>query len=106
MLEIQHLLLIDKYNKNCNKTIPIVLFFYSNEENFIVQAEKMGFILSTYKANNKNIMIYSFDYSLNTNLINLLKKKYDITQANTIIINGQTKVWNLNNIDDLKKYLK
>jgi hypothetical protein len=101
MIELQHALLIKDYNQQCNQNYQIILFFYSNEKEFIDSAEKTGFILSTFKLNNKETMIYSFDYDLNLNIIHLLKEKYQITQPNTIIINENIKITNLQNINEL-----
>lgn len=105
MLEIQHFLLIKENNLQCNN-ISTILFFYSNSEDFIDEAEKIGYILSNFKNNNdKNIMIYSFDYNLNINLIKMLKTKYKITSPNEIIINEEILIKNLNNINEIKDVL-
>lgn len=106
MLEIQHFNLIKEHNKICNKTIPTILFFYSNEENFVDSAEKKGYMLDSLKKINKDIMIYSFDYDLDNNLINILKKKYNIDKPNLIIMNEKHKIEELQNINELVNYLK
>jgi len=105
-LEVQHLLFIEEYNKKCNKSITTILFFYSNQEEFADDAEKIGYILSSLKTQEKEVMIYSFDYDLvGSNLINLLKKKYNLTNPNIIIINGVNKIENLQNIEEIKAIL-
>jgi hypothetical protein len=106
MLELQHYFLIKDYNSECDKSLNTILFFYSNNENFINSAEKIGFILSSLKTQNKEVMIYSFDYDLNLNIIKLLKEKYNITQPNTIIINEEIKITELKTIEELEKNLK
>ena len=106
MLEIQHFLLIKDYNEECIKEIPTILFFYSNEENYIESAEKMGYIISSIKTQNKEIMVYSFDFNLNSNLITLLKKKYNIENPNTAVINEENNIENINNINEVKPYIK
>jgi hypothetical protein len=106
MLEIQHFLLIKDYNEECIKEIPTILFFYSNEENYIESAEKMGYIISSLKTQNKEIMVYSFDFNLNSNLITLLKKKYNIENPNTAVINEENNIENINNINEVKPYIK
>lgn len=106
MLEIQHFLLIKDYNKKCNKSIQTILFFYSNSKEFSDQSDKIGYILSSLKVQNKSIMIYSFDYDLNTSLIKLLKRNYNITQSNTVIINEKIKIVKIENIADVQKLIK
>lgn len=105
MLELQHYNLIKTYNAECNKNLSIIFFFYSNNEAFIDSAERRGFILSSLKTQNKNVMIYSFDYDLNFDIIQLLKKKYNITEPNTILINEKIKLLQLGNIDEISPYL-
>ncbi len=106
VLETQHFLLLRDYQKNCNNNISIILFFYSNQEEFEDYAERIGYILDSAKSENVNLMIYSFDYELESDLIELLKKKYQIESPNTIIINEKNKITDLKNIDELSEYLK
>lgn len=105
MLEVQHFLLIKENNLQCDVKTPVILFFYSNLEDFVDEAEKIGRILSTLKNDNSEIMIYSFDYDLDINLINALKFKYDIDARNAIVVNEETLIKNLNNINDIKDAL-
>jgi hypothetical protein len=105
ILEIQHFILVQKHNSECNNTIPIILFFYSNDEKYIDEGEMMGYILSNLKKTTKNIMIYSFDYNLDSDLVRTLKNKYNITEPNTIIINDKIKLKNIKNIDEVEVYL-
>jgi hypothetical protein len=102
MLEVQHFLFIKNYNENCKPKLNTLLFFYSNNNDFVNQAEKIGYILTSLKQKNNNVMTYSFDYNLDTSLIKILKTKYNITQPNTVIINEKTKVINPANIKDIE----
>jgi len=106
MLEVQHFLLIKENNLQCNSKTPIILFFYSNADDFIDEAEKIGYVLSTLKNENEKVMIYSFDYDLDINLINILKAKYDLIQPNTVVIEGETSIANLQNIEELRQYIE
>ncbi len=101
MLEIQHFLLIQDYNKKCNYAIPTILFFYSNEKEFLDKGEKIGYILGSFKNKNKDVMIYSFDFNLDSNLMRVLKNKYNVIQPNTIIINEKISIYKLDNISEL-----
>jgi len=106
MLEVQHFLLIKDYNENCKGQIPLILFFYSNEDDFVDSAERMGFILSSLKSKKKEIMIYSFDYNLDSNLIKVLKDRYGVSKPNVVVIDEEVIIADLKNIDDIEKYLK
>ncbi|HRZ85175.1 MAG TPA: hypothetical protein P5277_00160 [Candidatus Paceibacterota bacterium] len=105
LLEVQHFLYINDYRKNCNKSMHTILFFYSNEENDIGQGELFGRILNYVKTTNKNVMIYSFDYNLDDPLINTLKKKYNIIQPNTILIDENVKLTSIKNSEEVSFYI-
>ncbi|MFA6022852.1 MAG: hypothetical protein WC781_02070 [Candidatus Pacearchaeota archaeon] len=106
ILEAQHFLYIKDINTKCNKNINTLLFFYSNNENEATDGELYGTIISALKSNNNDLMVYSFDYWLDTPIVNLMKTKYNVTIPNTIIINEKTKLTNIKNIKDIQIYLK
>ncbi len=105
MLQVQHYQLIEENNKNCNAETPILLFFYSNEKDFIDQSEMMGYIISNYRKSNSGTVVYSFDYNLDSKLVNTMKRIKGITQANSVVI-GSTILTDLKNIDDLSEAFK
>lgn len=104
LIEIQHFILVQEHNIKCNNTIPTILFFYSNTHEYIDNADRIGYILSSLKNENNNIMIYSFDYNVDLRLIDILKKKYNVTKPNSLVINGEMVIDGVNNLDELKKY--
>ena len=55
------------------------------------------------KLNSDKIMIYSFDYNLESSIINKLKRDYNITGAPIIVIDEQRQIY-ARNIDDLEPY--
>ncbi len=104
LLQIQHFLIVRDYNEKCKQNITTILFFYSNEGEELFNAEKMGTILSKFKAENENVMIYSFDSALKNDLIGIIKKRYGVVSLNTVVINEKIKLNNLTNIDQLNEW--
>jgi hypothetical protein len=104
LLEAQHFLIVKDYNEHCNNSVPVILFFYSNQRDFLDEAERKGYILSSLKAQNPEVMIYSFDYDLNTKIISLLMKKYKISEPNVVVIvNKDLKSEDFANLDELEE---
>ena len=105
-LELKHFKIIKQIEEQCNENYIIILFFYSNNEPLNEESERMGFILRTFKNKNPGkIMIYSFDYNLESRLTKELKETYNITNVPIAVINEQDKIY-ARNIDDLTPYLK
>ena len=50
-------------------------------------------------------MIYSFDIDLASELVDKLKKKYNITNSPVIVINEKTMIEMPVNINEIEKYL-
>lgn len=105
MLEAQHFLFIKEHNKNCEEDFPTILFFYSNKEDYADMADQMGFILGTVKSKNGDVMVYSFDYDLDSDVIDALETRYNVTGANTLVINEDTKLTNVQNIREIEEVL-
>lgn len=106
LLELRHLYGIKKYIRYCGKDATTILFFYSNQNRYSDDAEQKGYILSKIKRDNpEGIMIYSFDYDLNTETVNMLKELYHISKPNIIVINEQVVVADFNDIDNIKGYI-
>jgi len=105
LVELEHFEFIQTLNSDCNFDIPIILFFYSNNENLIDESESMGRLLDATSINNENLIIYSFDFDLNSSLIEMLKEKYNIKEPLTIVINGKTNIIRPSRINEIEKYL-
>ena len=104
LIELEHLDFINKINKNCNKNISIILFFYSNEEDEFEESEDAGKLLDYIHRTNDEVVIYSFDKNLDSELIENLNKRYKISKTPTIIVNN-IKVKNIE-LDNIIKLLK
>ncbi len=106
LLEVQHFLNMKKYKEICNKSIDTVLFFYSNLPINEDESERIGYILSTLKAKEQEkLMVYSFDFDLDTSMIKILRTVYNVTQENSVVINENKKLEGVDNIEDIEQYL-
>lgn len=87
-LELKHMMYINDLKKNCDLDLDVVLFFYSNEEKDVVSAEAMGRIIDGAKTEKgSKLMVYSFDYNLDSSLIDYIKREYGINKPNLVVVN-------------------
>ncbi len=105
LIELEHFEFVNTINKECKSGIPTILFFYSNDDKDVKRSEEVGELLSVAYRRNPEIIIYSFDINLDSEIITALKKKYEIEESPTIIINGKSKIVNPENIDKIEKFL-
>ena len=104
LLQARHFLYIKEHNEDCNENVSNILFFYSNRKDYKDDAEKLGVMLSSLK-NQEEVMIYSFDYDLEGNLLKILKEKYNVSRPNILVINGKTFLNKFENVEDIRKHL-
>jgi len=106
LIEIEHFEFIQKLNEECGRGIDTILFFYSNEEPALQKSEDAGKVLDiVFNKNPDNLIIYSFDINLESELIASLKEKYNVIISPTIMVNDKMIV-NPANILDIEEYLK
>lgn len=105
LIELEHFDFINLLNEKCDRNVQTILFFYSNEESNIKDSEDAGKLLSVVHSKTENLMIYSFDINLDSDLIEKLKEKYDVERSPTMIINGEFRVENPQNLLDVEVYL-
>ena len=109
LIEIEHLEFVKEFNNNCSKSkekINTILFFYSNNESYIKESEEAGRILGVVAERNQNLIIYSFDIDLESDLVNKLEKKYNVTSSSTAVINEKTSIKLPANIQEIEKHLQ
>ena len=106
LIELEHFEFVKEINEKCSSDIQTILFFYSNDEKIIGEAETAGELLGAVSSRNQNLVIYSFDIDLKSDLITSLKEKYEIKEPLTIIINEQNIVIAPENILEIEKYLQ
>lgn len=105
-LEKRHFELIKEMNKRCNSSFVTVLFFYSNDKNAQKRSDIAGAILTTLKRSEpERVMIYSFDYNLDTLAIDELKQKYLVATTPFVLVDEKHLIVNLKNIQQLEPYL-
>ena len=105
LVELEHLEFINMLNKECNSNINTILFFYSNTQNDLKNSEELGKLLGSVYSRNENLIIYSFDINLDSELIYNLKDLYDIEEPSTIIINEDNKLVSPEDISEIENYL-
>jgi glutaredoxin-related protein len=91
VLMVNQWLLLEEFKRRCNQTnVNIILFFYSNNETYSKFCEAQGFVLdSLYLQHPKEIVIYSFDIDLDSEIIRTLKEIYNIKTLPSLVIEGK-----------------
>lgn len=103
LIEIEHLEFVQTLKKECDFEINLILFFYSNEKEYAKSSENLGRLLDSFYQRNEDVLIYSFDVNLESDLMDELKAKYDIEDPLTLIINNNQKLVNPQNILELEE---
>ena len=106
-LELNHYKIIKKLNSVCNENFVTIFFFYSNDKPYDELSKRTSAILSVLKNENPyNLMIYSFDYNLDNDLISMINTNYNITNAPSVLIDEAyyMEVSDTPNLSDIFKY--
>tara|TARA_Y100000310_G_C20637516_1_gene792002 strand:+ start:1249 stop:1893 length:645 start_codon:yes stop_codon:yes gene_type:complete len=106
LILIEHFEFVKDRNQNCEDFVNNILFFYSNLEDDLDSGEKIGRLLGTVHAKTDNLVIYSFDINLESNLINNLREKYGVIRKNTLVINENILIENPAHISEIEANLK
>lgn len=106
LILLEHLELVNTINKECDKEINTVLFFYSNEKEDIEASEHVGGILGVLHEQNKdNLFIYSIDMNIDSKLVKSLNQKYEVSPPMKIILNDEYPFTSLQNINQIRTLL-
>lgn len=85
LLEIRFFILLNDLKNECNSDYNTILFFYQKDQE---QSIQQGFILDELSDNYDNLIVLSIDKDYTDEpLVELLRSKYGITKAPTLIIN-------------------
>ena len=105
LILLEHFEFVKILNEECKSGINTILFFYSNQANDIKTSEKTGELLTIISRKYDNLVIYSFDINLDSDLVQKLKEKYDIQESSTLIINEESKIVIPKKIGDIEQYI-
>jgi hypothetical protein len=106
LILLEHFELINTIKTECNRNINTILFFYSNEKEGIEASENVGDILQVaYKQNKGELFIYSIDMNLDSELVEAMVEKYNVTAPMKIIVNNNQSLDSLQNIEQIQTLL-
>ncbi|PIN94646.1 hypothetical protein COU53_02690 [Candidatus Pacearchaeota archaeon CG10_big_fil_rev_8_21_14_0_10_30_48] len=105
LILLEHFEFVNLINQECGKNIHTILFFYSNDLKYLTHSEDLGRMLGTVYGRNDNLVIYSFDVDLDSEVIKDLKDKYFIQEPLEILIDGDIKLRGVKSIDEIEQHL-
>jgi len=107
-LQFLHYLLVEELNEKCNTGINVLFFFYENSDEKDIQTsvERMSFIAGYYLDKNEGeVMLYSFDYRLDSEIVSELIEKYNITEVPVLIEGKSGAKIQPSNINELNEFM-
>ncbi len=106
ILMIRHYLLIKQRNEKCSEDYTTILFFYSNQREYISDSEKQGYVLGYFgdKYGYDRLKVYSIDSDLDLGVIKMLKEEYSINNYPTTVINSNVFV-GFKDKEELERYI-
>lgn len=106
LLQLSHYNFMKKRNDACDLGQEFILFFYSNEKEYIDESEQIGKILSYVKANNPNTLIYSFETDSANALVSKFNLRYEVTSPILVVVKDVNRLESIESSDQIEKYLK
>jgi hypothetical protein len=95
--------------QQCKSTYHDVIYLYKYNNPSLEQDSKQKFfsnlLVELKQKEGNNIMLIPMAADNNISSIDLLTKKYNITQLPTILVDEKTKITDVNSIEDIEKYL-
>jgi len=106
LIQLEHFEFVKLINEECGRNINSILFFYSNKENDLEKSEKLGNLIgSVYQRNKENLVLYSIDLNLDSDIVENLREKYDLGDETIIIVNENQRFTNINHISEIEDIL-
>jgi len=88
LTEIRFLMLIETLKQNCNSDYNVIVFFYKIDDD---TSKRQGYVLDEITNQNQNVIVLSIDKDYTQEpLIDILKSNYDVIEAPSLVINGDT----------------
>ncbi|MFH1424472.1 MAG: hypothetical protein ABIG20_02190 [archaeon] len=88
LLSIQQYLLVKQYKEECDDSVSIILFFYSNEDAKAESKAQGGALDYVYSRHPDDTVIYAFDINIKNPATTSLMELNNIKSAPSVVING------------------
>ena len=89
LLEIRHMIYMQKFNEQCGKKLNIILYFYSNDDKVCADCSSQGYILSYIRNKYNNVRVYSYDIDIDNPALKTVMKINNVTLAPSLVINNK-----------------
>ncbi len=90
LIEAREYLLVTRIEERCNRSYPIILYFYSNAGD-CPACEAQGYVIDDVRRNaGRPILTYSFDINSNSTVVRTLAGQYGVHAAPATVVNGKT----------------
>jgi len=88
-LEVKHFLLIKDINQECGNRYSTVLYFFAPNRIECSECTAQGALLTEVKEEIPELMIYSFNWNVDSPVVDRLLLDYDVDTIPTLVINGK-----------------
>jgi hypothetical protein len=105
LIQIAHLEFLEERIEKCEYSMNVLMFFYSNQPSDAEESSRVGSLLDIVGNRGHNLQIYSFDYFLDSELIELLKEKYNVVDYPLIANLKGERVISPKNINEIESLL-
>ena len=106
LIQLEHFEFVKLINEECNKSINSILFFYSNKKADLENSEKLGNILGPiYQRNKENLVLYSLDLNLDSEIMEKLREKYNVGEESVVIVNEDQRFTKINHVSEIEQHL-
>ncbi len=106
LVQVAHLEFIENRKKECNDSMNVLMFFYSIKKGEEKDSDRVGNLLDIVWERNQNLQIYSFDYFLDSRLIELLKEKYSVAEYPLVLTSDGKRVVNPQSINEIEELIE
>ena len=108
VLEAQLWLYLVNMKKVCpEQEMKTIIYFYTNNPGECIQCRAQGKLLKdTAKDLNGNTWVFSFEYNIDLDIINAVKKQFNVTKVPTTIIDETTILEGVQKKETFEQYLK